>query len=56
MRSHKRHMTHYPGLGDPALPPGVTINFTLSTDTQGRLSQQSVNFAGSEAIISYRYY
>jgi hypothetical protein len=43
------------GVGD-GLPSGVTINFTLSTDAQGRLSQQSVNFAGTEAIISYRYY
>jgi len=43
------------GVGD-GLPSGVTINFTLSDDAQGRLSQQSVNFAGTEAIISYRYY
>jgi hypothetical protein len=43
------------GVGD-GLPSGVTINFALSEDAQGRLSQQSVNFGGSEAIISYRYY
>jgi hypothetical protein len=43
------------GVGD-GLPSGVTIDFTLSQDAQGRLSQQSVNFGGSEAIISYRYY
>jgi hypothetical protein len=43
------------GVGD-GLPTGVTINFTLGQDAQGRLSSQSVNFGGTEAIISYRYY
>ena len=43
------------GVGD-GLPSGVTINYTLSTDAQGRLSEQSVNFGGSQGIIAYRYY
>jgi hypothetical protein len=43
------------GVGD-GLPSGVTFNYTLSTDTQGRLSGQSINVAGSESTISYRYY
>jgi hypothetical protein len=43
------------GVGD-GLPSGVTFNYTLSTDTQGRLSQQSISVGGSEAVISYRYY
>jgi hypothetical protein len=43
------------GVGD-GLPSGVTFNYTLSTDAQGRLSQQSISVGGSESTISYRYY
>ena len=43
------------GVGD-GLPSNVTINYTLTTDSQGRLIQQSVNYAGNAGTISYRYY
>jgi len=38
------------------LPVGVTIPYTLTTDSQGRLSQQSASFGGSSTAIVYRYY
>jgi hypothetical protein len=43
------------GVGS-GLPPGVTIDFTLTTDSQGRLSSQSASFGGFGGSISYRYY
>jgi YD repeat-containing protein len=38
------------------LPPNTTINFTLTTDSQGRLSTQSAGFGGIGVTITYRYY
>lgn len=38
------------------LPPGVTITYTLTTDSQGRLSQQSASYGGSSSSLVYRYY
>jgi hypothetical protein len=38
------------------LPPNVTINYTLTTDSQGRLSQQSVDYTGAAGTLTYRYY
>jgi hypothetical protein len=38
------------------LPIGVTISYKLTTDSQGRLSQQSASYGGSYATIVYRYY
>jgi hypothetical protein len=43
------------GVGD-GLPSNVTINYTLTTDSQGRLSQQSVDYTGAAGTLTYRYY
>lgn len=43
------------GVGS-GLPSNVTINYTLTTDSQGRLTQQSVNYAGAAGTLTYRYY
>lgn len=38
------------------LPAGVTISYSLTTDSKGRLSQQSASYGGGYANIVYRYY
>jgi YD repeat-containing protein len=38
------------------VPPNTTIPFTLTTDSQGRLSTQSAGFGGVGITITYRYY
>jgi hypothetical protein len=38
------------------LPAGVTISYTLTTDSKGRLVQQSASYGGSYSSIVYRYY
>jgi hypothetical protein len=43
------------GVGD-GLPSGVTFNYSLSTDAQGRLSRQSISVGGSASVITYKYY
>jgi hypothetical protein len=43
------------GVGD-GLPSNVTVGYTLTTDSQGRLIQQTVNYNGAAGALIYRYY
>jgi hypothetical protein len=38
------------------LPTGVSINYTLTNDSKGRLSQMSASFGGTTGTIVFNYY
>lgn len=43
------------GVAD-GLPSGQTLDYKLTTDSQGRLSQMSASLGGSSEVITYQYY